>query len=771
MFKKELKTFLIISFVLIGSLFLIQETKALDEANPTFKYGCHVGGDTDTCTQAFSFFGQPVGQVYKVHYRNFQNDRPVPLVEICFNNTATWGNGSCRTVQEHPIQIDEKTFLIDNPDSNTLDYKYLVIKIRVEGTITNDNDFEGLWTMHRRVVEIKDFTPSSRDVQVGSSFTMSWTTDQATRDGVTLEWSGPVQGGSGSKTVGASGQEIFACSGNGTVQLTLRARGPGENGEITTPPDTESVNCGSSNTHILTVSTAGGGFGTVTGPGISCGSAPSLGTDCSETYPAGTAVTLSANSEPGSDFREWTGDCTGSSCTLTMNSSKNVTATFNCFDCVPPPPPPPPSGGDCSPKNQSASVNQQVSINVASGFDPYSWSAPGADPSSDNDPNFNTIYRNAGNYTATVTHSGGTFQCFVNVTGGATPPPPPEQCIPNGQACGGNANRCCSGYCPSIQGAPDLCQDQSQPPPSTYQARGYVYRDLNTTSCCSGVRDSGEPVLSGEEVRLSDSSGTTIARVTTDANGFYRFTNLSPGNYRVTHTVPAGYTRTTDDSTSFTVGPDFVHDFGLYLVDSNPVVSNVTVTEPNYCISGPAATVGWTYSGGTQSAYQVQIDAEGSSFNSPVVDSGKISCENCRSYSTIQSLLQFGVTYKARVKAWNNQDVVSGWVFSGTWRTPSHAYPQVNFTFSPSPVNVGSLVQFTDQTVFYDSNPNRRRWDWNFGDGRSAVQQNPSHTYSTPGNYNVTLSATDGSGQSCSISKPLNIQTGSPIWKEVNPGG
>jgi len=35
-------------------------------------------------------------------------------------------------------------------------------------------------------------------------------------------------------------------------------------------------------------------------------------------------------------------------------------------------------------------------------------------------------------------------------------------------------------------------------------------------------------------------------------------------------------------------------------------------------------------------------------------------------------------------------------------------------------------------------------WDWNFGDGGNSTDQNPSHTYSANGSYNVSLTVSDG---------------------------
>ncbi|MBO2009022.1 GEVED domain-containing protein [Hymenobacter negativus] len=50
-------------------------------------------------------------------------------------------------------------------------------------------------------------------------------------------------------------------------------------------------------------------------------------------------------------------------------------------------------------------------------------------------------------------------------------------------------------------------------------------------------------------------------------------------------------------------------------------------------------------------------------------------------------------------------------------------------------------IQFTDLTSNLPTS-----WLWNFGDGQTSTQQNPLHTYTNAGTYNVSLSATNSNG-------------------------
>ncbi len=217
----------------------------------------------------------------------------------------------------------------------------------------------------------------------------------------------------------------------------------------------------------------------------------------------------------------------------------------------------------------------------------------------------------------------------------------------------------------------------------------------------------------------------------------------------------------------------------INVINTPPSTLSVTVTEPDYCLSGSAAFVALTFSdtpSDTQSAYQAQIDND-ASFSSPTVDSGKV-MSNSNSYLSSQGLLQFNTTYQARVRVWDSGDLVSPWnnqsICFGpgckgdgkSWTTPKHAYPTSQFTFSPVNPPVKSDVNFTDQSTFYDGSSNHN-WSWDFGDGQSSNQQNPVYQYATKGSYNITQDVTDKDNYNCSTTQLINVRRAIPSWVEI----
>ncbi|MCP5151631.1 MAG: proprotein convertase P-domain-containing protein [Chromatiales bacterium] len=86
-------------------------------------------------------------------------------------------------------------------------------------------------------------------------------------------------------------------------------------------------------TGTLEVTRAGAGSGSVSGPGIDCG------TDCTEPQVLGQPVELQATAAQGSTFAGWTGcdAIAGATCTVTLGADRTVTAAFDVEAPTPPP--------------------------------------------------------------------------------------------------------------------------------------------------------------------------------------------------------------------------------------------------------------------------------------------------------------------------------------------------------------------------------------------------------------------------------------------------
>jgi len=81
--------------------------------------------------------------------------------------------------------------------------------------------------------------------------------------------------------------------------------------------------------------------------------------------------------------------------------------------------------------------------------------------------------------------------------------------------------------------------------------------------------------------------------------------------------------------------------------------------------------------------------------------------------------------------------------------------PRAEFTFSPTNPKPGETVQFTDQST--DPDGTIQSWSWDFGDGNSSTEQNPTHKYAAKGTYTVKLTVTDDDGLSDTLTKQITV--------------
>ena len=125
--------------------------------------------------------------------------------------------------------------------------------------------------------------------------------------------------------------------------------------------------------------------------------------------------------------------------------------------------------------------------------------------------------------------------------------------------------------------------------------------------------------------------------------------------------------------------------------------------------------------------------------------------------STLQNpvhLYQNAGNYTVRLTAKNaagSNTVTKAGYISANLVTP----PSAGFTASPTNGDQGLLVRFTDT-----SSNNPSSWLWEFGDGMTSTEQNPSHTYEGSGVFSVTLTASNAGGSS-TVTRAGYISTGS----------
>ena len=84
------------------------------------------------------------------------------------------------------------------------------------------------------------------------------------------------------------------------------------------------------------------------------------------------------------------------------------------------------------------------------------------------------------------------------------------------------------------------------------------------------------------------------------------------------------------------------------------------------------------------------------------------------------------------------------------------AQPTINFSASSTSGCFPLPVQFTDASIPGSGTITQREWD--FGDGNFSTQQNPTHTYTSSGNFNVSLRITNSNGCVKTLTKLQYVQ-------------
>jgi len=232
------------------------------------------------------------------------------------------------------------------------------------------------------------------------------------------------------------------------------------------------------------------------------------------------------------------------------------------------------------------------------------------------------------------------------------------------------------------------------------------------------------------------------------------------------------------------------------VLNNPPSVRNFSADATGQCfVTYPPVYLSWEFSdldlasGDYQSAYQVEIFSDPGYTNlvnrscdgSPPANPNARCETRSPSYSPSTGL-SFDATYYWRVRVWDSEGALSdcgqpeGWCYpeEPSFRTEKE-WPWPDFSVTPLThrVHLKERVEFTDESTCYDGPCNlspTAYYLWEFGDGGTSPEKvKTSHVYSATGNYDVTLTITDGVGECTSSPITITVTLPLPGWKEIAP--
>jgi PKD repeat protein len=220
-------------------------------------------------------------------------------------------------------------------------------------------------------------------------------------------------------------------------------------------------------------------------------------------------------------------------------------------------------------------------------------------------------------------------------------------------------------------------------------------------------------------------------------------------------------TSQTDDqgraSTEWTLGPlpgrntlsAVVSGVGTaaFTATASKVSSNTRITshQPDPSIPGQAVEVRVEVTGsGATPTGTVSVTAEGGTSCDITLSNGSGACS-----------LTFNTAGNQRITATYTGDSR----FNGSSDDENHRVEAENApptaAFTPPSCIANQPCQFTDGSS--DSDGNVVAWTWEFGDGGTANDRNPAHTYATAGTYNVKLTVRDDDGATNTVTNSVTV--------------
>ena len=105
-------------------------------------------------------------------------------------------------------------------------------------------------------------------------------------------------------------------------------------------------------------------------------------------------------------------------------------------------------------------------------------------------------------------------------------------------------------------------------------------------------------------------------------------------------------------------------------------------------------------------------------------------------------------TYTVKLKAFDSTSCNK--IDSTTFTITVSPIPVASFTYNPNPPQENVFTNFVNQSS------RRTKYLWNFGDGDTSAEVNPSHIFPATASYNVCLNAANDAG--CSDDTCVNVR-------------
>lgn len=218
--------------------------------------------------------------------------------------------------------------------------------------------------------------------------------------------------------------------------------------------------------------------------------------------------------------------------------------------------------------------------------------------------------------------------------------------------------------------------------------------------------------------------------------------------------------------------------------NSPPNVQNLSATQ-NPCAwrtipqvaDGLAITFSWNYSDpddDPQFAYEIWVDTDLNffepKFNFTATSSAQSYILNLSDDLEKDWLenLNWNTIYYWKIRVRDAFGKWSDWSSAASFTTPLHAFPYIDFDFSPEKPTIGEVVKFTDRSEVFGG-ATKSSWWWIFQDGNppNSTNQNPTTTFSSLHPKTVNLTVTDSDGYNCTFQKIISPTFPLPKWKEI----